>query len=105
VTIVVKAPHMEVTDSIRRYVETKVAKLPRFYDNVQMIEVVLDVEADKPLVEIVVSAKRKNTFVARHRDDNMYAAIDQCLDKVAEQIRRHKDKVRDRQQHTHTRQM
>ena len=95
--IVVKALHMNVTDAIRTYVETKVSKLPRFYDNVMTIEVVLGVEAEKPVVEIIATAKHKNTFVATHRDDDMYAAIDQCLHKVQEQLRRHKDKVRDRQ--------
>ena len=47
-------------------------------------------------MEIVVTATRKNTFVATHRDDDMYAALDQCLHKITEQLRRHKDRVRDR---------
>ena len=93
--IVVKARHMDATDAIRQYVETKVSKLPRFYDNVHTIDVTLDVEADKPSVEIVVSAKRKHTFVAKHRDDDMYACVDQCLHKLSEQLRRYKGRVRD----------
>jgi len=93
---------MDVTDAMKQYVEAKASKLARFYDNVQTVEVILDVEADKPSVEIVVSAKRKNTFVASHRDDDMYACVDQCLHKVTEQIRRHKDKVRNHQGPTHS---
>lgn len=95
--IVVKARHMDATDALKRYVESKVAKLQRFYDNVQSIEVTLDLEADKPVVEIVAQARRKHTFVASHRGENMYASVDECLDKVSEQVRRHKDRVRDRQ--------
>ncbi|MDY6913725.1 MAG: ribosome-associated translation inhibitor RaiA [Planctomycetota bacterium] len=94
--------HMETTEPIRQYVEGKVSKLPRFYDKIQSIEVILDMEADKPVVEIVAVAKRKHTFVARHRDDDMYACVDQCLDKMTEQIRRHKDKVRHRQGPPHS---
>jgi len=97
VNIVVKAPHMSMTDSIRQHVESKVAKLPKFYDNIHSIEVILDMEANKPTVEMIVTARRKNTFVASHRDDDMYTCIDQCLHKLSEQLRRHKDKVRDRQ--------
>ena len=100
--IVVKSRHMDATDAIRQYAESKVAKLPRFYDNVQSVEVTLDMEADQPTVEIVVKARRKHTFVATHRGDDMYACVDQCLDKVAEQIRRHKDKVRHRQERPHS---
>jgi ribosomal subunit interface protein len=94
---------MEMTDAIRRHVEGKVAKLSRFYDNVQTIEVVLDKEADKPVVEIIVHAKFTNPFVASHRDDDMYVAVDQCLHKISEQLRRHKDRVRDRQGPPHGR--
>lgn len=95
--IVVKARHMDVTDAIRQYVEAKASKLPRFYDNIQSIDVTLDVEAEKPFAEIIVTARRKSIFVASHRDHDMYACVDQCLHKISEQLRRHKDKVRDRQ--------
>jgi putative sigma-54 modulation protein len=105
VNILVKSPHMAVTETIRQQVEGKVAKLPRFYDSVQTVEVTLNQEAEKSSVEIVVTAKRRATFVARHRDDDMYAALDQCLHKITEQLRRHKDKVRDRQGPPHGQRM
>lgn len=94
-SIVVKARHMDVTDAMRQYVERKAAKLTKFYDQLHNVEVTLSMEADKPSVEILASAKKKVTFVASHRDDDMYGCIDQCLDKISEQIRRHKDRIRD----------
>jgi putative sigma-54 modulation protein len=97
VNLVVKTRHMEVSEAMRHYVESKAARLPRYYDNIQSIEVVLDMEADQAVVEIVVTASRKATFVATHRQGDMYASVDQCLRKITEQLRRHKDKVRDRQ--------
>lgn len=95
--IVVNSRHMDATDAIRQYVEEKVGKLPRYYDNIQSVEVILDHEKEKSLVEIIVHAKRKRTFVATARDDNLYACVDQCVDKITQQISRFKDKVRDRQ--------
>ncbi len=95
--IVVKGRHMEVTDSMREYVQGKAAKLPRYYDNITSVEIILDVEADRPVAEVIVQAKRKATFVATHRDDDMYACVDKSIHKVVEQLRRHKDKVRDHQ--------
>jgi putative sigma-54 modulation protein len=97
VNMTVKARHMDVTDAIRDYVESKLAKLPRYYDNIQTIEAILDVEAEHAVVEVVVTARRKSTFVATHREQDLYAAVDQCVQKISEQLRRHKDKVRDRQ--------
>ena len=103
--ITVKARHIEVTDAIRGYVEGKVSKVSRFYDNVQSVEVILDIEAEQPVVEVVVTAKRRNVFVATYRGPDMYACIDQCLHKINEQLRRHKDKVRDRQGPSHSEMM
>jgi putative sigma-54 modulation protein len=88
---------MEPTAPLKEYVEAKAGKLPRYYDSLLSVEVILDLEADKPVVEIVAQAKRRVTFVAKVRDDDMYACIDQCLDKIVRQLRRHKDRVRDRQ--------
>jgi len=92
---------MDVSNAVRQHVEEKVAKLPRFYDNIQTIEVKLDNEADKSVVEIIAHAKKKHTFIAHHRDENLYSSLDMCMEKITEQLRRHKDKVRDRQGPTH----
>lgn len=99
--IMVNARHMDVTDAIRQFVEGKVSKLPKFYDSVQSVEVILDKQAEESVTEIVVTAKKRNTFVASHRDGDLYASIDQCLHKITEQLRRHKDRVRDRQGPSH----
>ena len=95
--IIISARHMEVTDSIRQFVENKVSKLPKILDNILAIEVILGKEATKAVTEIVVTAKKKSTFVATHHDDDLYASVDQCLHKISQQLRRHKDKIRDRQ--------
>ena len=98
--ITVNARHMEGSEAVRQYVESKVGKLQRFYDGIQSVEVILDTQAEQAVVEIVVQAARKHTFVASHRDDDMYACVDVCLDKIVTQLRRHKDRVRDRQGHS-----
>ena len=95
--ITIEARHMDVTDAIRDYARSKVEKLPKFYDNIQSIEVVIDMDGGQPSVEVVIQARRKNTFVAHQRNTDLYASIDQCVDKISQQLRRHKDKVRDRQ--------
>jgi ribosomal subunit interface protein len=76
---------MEVTDAIREFVEGKVSKLPKFLDNIQSIEVILDKEALKSVTEIVVTAKKKHVFVATHQDDDLYASVDRGLEARIEQ--------------------
>ncbi len=95
--VTINARHMDATDAIREYVDTKASKLPKYLDDIHSIEVTLDIDADQPFVEIVVQAPRKHTFVASHRNPDMYACIDGCLSKITEQLRRHKDKIRSHQ--------
>lgn len=99
--ITVDARHMEATDAIRGYVDKKVSKLSRYYDNIKEIEVVLDIEGDHSVAEIIAHAKKKRTFVASAQHENLYGAIDGSLDKITEQLRRFKDKVRDHQGPSH----
>ena len=96
-SIVVKGKHMHVPEDVREYAESKAEKLIRYLADIQNTEVTLATEADQPFVEIVVTAKKRNTFVATHRDHDMHVAMDQCFHKITEQLRRHKDKIRDRQ--------
>ena len=99
--VLVQARHMEVTEALRQHVEEKISKLPHILDSLLSVEVILDREAENAVVEAVATAHRKTTFVATHRDPDMYACIDQCLHKIIEQLRRHKDKVRDRHKPPH----
>jgi putative sigma-54 modulation protein len=97
VNITINARHMEVTEAIKTYVQSKADKLPRYLDSIQSVVVTLDIDADESLVEFIVQARRKHTFVAHHRGENMYASIDACISKITEQLRRHKSRTREHQ--------
>ena len=87
--------HVEVTDDVRKYVEEKANKLPRFYDRIHAIEVVLDRESEQFAAEIIVRADRKHTFVASDTGPDTFALIDTLVDKLERQLKRHKEKNRD----------
>ncbi len=93
----VAARHMEVTDAMREYAQDKISKLPRLYDGLHSADVTFAMEGAEHLVEIVAHGRRKSTFVAHHRGKEMYGCLDQCVHKLEAQLRRHKDRVRDRQ--------
>ena len=95
--VTINARHMDVTDAIKDYIQAKADKLPKYLDTIQSIVVTLDIDADEALAEFVVQGRRKHTFVAHHRGENMYASIDACIGKITEQLRRHKSKTRDHQ--------
>ena len=95
--ISVVARHKEVTEAMKEYALEKLDRLPRFYDALHSVNVTLARDAGEYLVEIVAHGRRKSVFVARQKDKDMSACVDQCVHKLTEQLRRHKDRVRDRQ--------
>ncbi len=93
--ITVNARHMEMSDALRAYSVDKAQKLQRYFDRITTIEIIIDMEGGQPTVEVVVAASHNSTFVGRHRGEDMYGCIDNAVHKVEEQLRRHKDKLRD----------
>jgi putative sigma-54 modulation protein len=100
VIVTVTSKHMEVTPPLKAYAEDKVAKLTRYYDRIQEIEVIYDngkehgIEHTK--VEVIVNAEHKNMFVARHSDGDAYACVDACVHKLERVLSDHKKKFRNR---------
>lgn len=87
--------HVEITEPIRNYAEEKTEKLPRYYDSINRIEVIIEGnEGGKPSVEIIASAEHSNVFVAQETGDDMYACIDAAVHKLERQLRKKKEKQR-----------
>lgn len=84
--------HVEVTDSLRKYVETKFEKLERHFDHVTDVHVVLNVEKMVQKAEATVQISGAKLFAEDHQED-MYAAIDNLTDKLDRQIKKHKEKL------------
>jgi putative sigma-54 modulation protein len=98
----VKGKNLEVSDSIRSYVERKVAKLDRQLsrrDEVE-IEIELAVErnpsiAENQVAEAIVRLKG-HTLRAREASSDMKASIDELTENLVRQIREERDKRRSR---------
>jgi putative sigma-54 modulation protein len=89
--------NVEVTDAIRDYAQKKTAKLPRYYDLVQEIAVVLEREDHRLYhVELIVDIEHADPIVANSSAEDLYAAIDDTTDKAERQLTDHKEKVRNR---------
>ena len=94
--ITVSARHMGISDSLKDYCREKSERLIRFFDRIQSIEVILDGNNGQHFAEMIVHSEGTQPFVAREQHDDAYAAVDLMLDKVERQIRRHKEKLRNR---------
>ncbi len=86
--------HVEITDSMRNYVNEKVAKLDRHFDKAIDIHIVLTVEKLRHKAEATLHVSGGNL----HADDvqeDMYAAIDGLVDKLDRQGKKYKEKRKD----------
>lgn len=89
--------HVSITRDGRTRIEEKIAKLPRYYNRIDDIEIIVEGSegADVGSVEIIARAKHNHTFVARHVGADMYACIDEVIKKIERQLKKHKQKQRD----------
>ena len=87
--------HVEITDAIRDYAIEKGEKLPRYFAGVSEVEVI----ADKPdrlfNIEIIAHVDGHKPFVGNAKHEDLYACIDQTIDKLERQLTDHKEKLRD----------
>jgi putative sigma-54 modulation protein len=83
--------HVEITPAMRDYVTAKLARITRHFDNVIDVNVILSVEKLRQKAEANVHVRGKDIFVETDGAD-MYASIDNLVDKLDRQILRHKEK-------------
>ena len=94
--VTISSRHMDVTEALKNYAESKANKLNKYYDLIQEIEVVFDAGKDKTRVEMIVNAEHKNMFIAHHDEGDAYACVDACSQKLERQLTDHKKKHRNR---------
>ena len=83
--------HLEITEAMRTYITGKLDRVTRHFDHVIDVNVILSVDKLQQKVEANVHLSGKDIFVESH-DANMYAAIDNLIDKLDRQIIKHKEK-------------
>jgi putative sigma-54 modulation protein len=91
----VSGHHVDVSEALKTYVETKFKRLERHFDIATHAHVILSVEKLDQKAEATVHVSGGNLF-ADAIDPDMYAAIDALADKLNRQLKRHKEKLTDR---------
>jgi len=93
--IEVSARHMDLTEAIKSQAAEKVKRLPKYYDGVQEIDVVLEqIAAGGFHVEVHVDSEKHDTFVARAEGSDLYGCLDACIDKMTRQLTDFKEKLK-----------
>lgn len=83
--------HIDVTDALKTYVDSKFERLARHFDHVINAHVVLSVEKLSQKAEATLHVNGGKVFADSAHED-MYAAIDGLIDKLDRQVLRLKEK-------------
>lgn len=92
--------HMEMTDALRDHATARVLESLDEFPRVLDVHIILEVQKKiNQVAEIVVKGKNHLHAEATASTSDMYASIDEAIDKVHRQLRKNRDKIQD---HKHT---
>jgi len=87
--------HMNLENVHRDYVEKRLGQLKRFFDGVLDIHVILSKEKHRQSADITIHVNGV-TLHGEEETDDFYSSIDRVTDKIEKQLRRYKDRLRER---------
>ena len=95
--LTISGHHLEVTPALRSYVTSKLDRITRHFDQLVDVKVLLSVENQKEKdkrqrAECRIAVKGNDLFAESSHED-LYAAVDELVDKLDRQIVKHKDKL------------
>ena len=97
--LTISGHHLEVTPALRSYVTEKLDRIMRHFDQVVDVKVLLTIEKQKEKerrqrAECKIHVKGNDMFAQSSHED-LYAAVDDLVDKLDRQVGRHKQRIQD----------
>ena len=90
--ISVKGKNVEVTDALRRYAERKIDRLAKYLSGLKEAQVTASVERGRHCVEVWLEGDHIR-LRGEERGDDMYASIDQVVEKLEQRVKRFKGRI------------
>ncbi|HYP83174.1 ribosome hibernation-promoting factor, HPF/YfiA family [Variovorax sp.] len=102
--LTISGHHLDVTPALRTYVTSKLDRITRHFDQVVDVKVILTVEKQKEKekrqrAECNIHVKGNDMFAESSHHD-LYAAVDELVDKLDRQVVRHKECLQDHHHET-----
>ena len=89
--------HIDITEAIRKHAEEKTSKLPKYYNSINQVEVIIDgSQGGNTSVQIIARAEHSKVFIVTETGEDAYKCIDIAVHKLERQLRRKKSKERNK---------
>ena len=93
--------NIELTESLKNVAEKKFSKLDKYFSEEAEARVVFSTVREEQTVEVTIFLP-KTIIRAEETTDDMYSSMDNAVDALARQIRKHKTKLKRRYQNNET---
>ena len=90
----ITARRFNLDNSLREYIEGKVAKFRRFHDGIIGLEVILGWEKASRYTKFVINVQNKQ-IVVKENAEELRESFDLALDRAVVQLKRYKDKAQE----------
>lgn len=92
----VSARHGHLSPASQSKISAKVSRLQRYFDRLTALDVTVDLEhPELPAVEIIAKAEHFHDMVSHESSPQLWRSVDGAVQKLEQQLRKHKEKVRD----------
>ncbi|EDP45670.1 ribosome hibernation-promoting factor, HPF/YfiA family [Rickettsiella grylli] len=86
---------IKVTDALKQYILDKFKRLERITHKTSTLHITLSLEHLDQVAKALMHT-HGNEFYARAKNENLYTAIDELIDKIEQQINKHKLKSKEK---------
>lgn len=90
--ITVKGKQIDLTDSLKHYVNEKMGKIPKYFDHIISAEVCLSIERNWHVAEVNLFGEGFD-MRGEEKSKDMYNSIDRVIEKLERQLKKQKGKV------------
>jgi putative sigma-54 modulation protein len=96
VKIQITGRHIEVPESLKSFVNSRIPKLEKYIDGITDVHVKLSAEKYRQIAEINVHSRGKLYLSAREASDKLKTSVQQALEKITGQAKKKQEKRVDR---------
>lgn len=90
--IIVNGRNVDITPALRDYAESKVRKFDKYLSGISEASITLSIEKFRQKAEVMLKANGV-MIQAESETEDIYASIDEVVEKLEKQIKKHKGKI------------
>src|SRR5215475_11713133 len=91
--IQVTGRHVSVTEAMKEYCRRRLSCLHLDYPKIIEVQMILDVQKYRHTAEVILHCNNHITLEATAESGDMYASVDEVVDKIARQMRKYKTRL------------